>query len=136
MIVFFQIFQLLFSIPFAFLRNALNLANNPVGLDATVAWYGFGLIVYAVFDFIFLTTFYENGYKAGKAFIFASIPMVLLMAAAEAAAHIPSLVWMDSNKLEHLLMQLPILAVGIICYVALTAAAYRISAKRFEKVDL
>lgn len=136
MIVFFQIFQLLFSIPFAFLRNVLNLANNPVGLDATVAWYGFGLIVYAVFDFIFLTTFYENGYKAGKAFIFASIPMVLLMVAAEATAHIPSLVWMDSNKPEHLLMQLPILAVGIICYGALAAAAYRISAKRFEKVDL
>lgn len=63
LVVFFQLFQLLFSVPFALLRNSLNIANNPVGLDATVAWYGFGFIVYAVFDFIFLTTFYKSGYK-------------------------------------------------------------------------
>ena len=40
LVVFFQLFQLLFSIPFALLRNTMNIANNPVGLDATVAWYG------------------------------------------------------------------------------------------------
>ena len=62
--------------------------NNPVGLDATAAWYGFGLMIYAAFDFVFLTAFYKSGYRAGRAFILASIPMVLLMAAAEAAAHI------------------------------------------------
>ena len=50
----FQLFQLLFSIPFAFLRSALNIENNPVGLDATLAWYGLGLAVYAVFDFVFI----------------------------------------------------------------------------------
>ena len=42
LVVFFQLFQLFFSIPFALLRNTLNIANNPVGLDATVAWYGLG----------------------------------------------------------------------------------------------
>ena len=78
LVVFFQLFQLLFSVPFALLRNFLNIANNPVGLDATVAWYGFGFIVYAVFDFIFLTTFYKSGYKVGKSFVFAAIFMVLL----------------------------------------------------------
>jgi len=75
----FQLFQLLFSIPFAFLRSALNIENNPVGLDATLAWYGFGLAVYAVFDFVFISSFYKSGYKAGKAFLLASIPMVLLI---------------------------------------------------------
>ena len=53
-----QLFQLLFSVPFALIRNGLQIANNPVGLDATVAWYGFALIVYAVFDLVFLTSFY------------------------------------------------------------------------------
>ena len=33
-------------------------------------------------------------------------------------------------------MQLPILLVGIVSYGALVPLAYRISAKRFEKVDL
>ena len=136
LVVSFQLFQLLFSIPFAILRDAMNMANNPVGLDATIAWYGFGFFLYAVFDLLFLTAFYKSGYKAGKAFILAAIPMVILMAAIEAAAHIPALVWMDSRQPEHLRMQLPILLVGMVSYGALVPFAYRISAKRFEKVDL
>ena len=136
LVVSFQLFQLLFSVPFAILRDAMSMANNPVGLDATVAWYGFGLFLYAVFDLLFLTAFYKSGYKAGKAFILAALPMLFLMVAIEAAAHIPALVWMDSCQPEHLRMQLPILLVGIVSYGALVPLAYRISARRFEKVDL
>lgn len=132
----FQLFQLLISVPFVFLRTTLDVPNNPVGIDATVAWYGFGLIIYAVFDLVFLTTFYKSGYKAGKAFILAAIPMVILMLAAESTAYIPALAWLDSYDTEHLLTQLPILIAGSVCYIAALFAAYRISAKRFEKVDL
>ena len=132
LVVFFQLFQLLFSIPFALLRNTMNIANNPVGLDATVAWYGFGFILYAVFDLVFLTAFYKSGYKVGKSFILAAIPMVFLMVAIEATSYIPALVWMDSYQPEHLLIQLPILIVGIVCYGVFVPLAYRISAKRFE----
>ena len=136
LVVSFQLFQLLFSVPFAILRDAMNMANNPVGLDATIAWYGFGFFLYAVFDLLFLTAFYKSGYKAGKAFILAALPMVFLMVAIEVAAHIPALVWMDSRQPEHLMMQLPILLIGIVSYGALVPFAYRISARRFEKVDL
>ena len=38
LVVFFQLFQLLFSIPFALLRNTMNIANNPVGCSNS---YGF-----------------------------------------------------------------------------------------------
>ena len=136
LVVFFQLFQLLFSVPFALLRNTLDIANNPVGLDATAAWYGFGLLLYAMYDLVFLTAFYKNGYKAGTAFVLAAIPMLLLMAASEAPAHIPALVWMDSCQPRHLLIQLPILMAGIVCYGLCVPLAYRISAKHFEKVDL
>ena len=136
LVVSFQLFQLLFSVPFAILRDAMNMVNNPVGLDATIAWYGFGFFLYAVFDLLFLTAFYKSGYKAGKAFILAALPMVFLMVAIEAAAYIPALVWMDSRQPEHLMMQLPILLIGIVSYGALVPFAYRISARRFEKVDL
>lgn len=136
LIVSFQLFQLLISVPFAVLRNALHIANNPVGLDATLAWYGFGLIVYAVFDLVFLSTFYRSGYKAGIAFLLAAIPMVILMIAVEATARIPSLAWLDSIQPEHLLQQLPILVVGMICYAVFLSLAYRLSVKRFAQVDL
>ena len=75
LIVSIQLFQLLISIPCVILRGILEVENNPVGIDATVAWYGFGLIIYAVFDLVFFPAYYKNGYKAGKAFVLAAIPM-------------------------------------------------------------
>ena len=131
-----QVFQLLFSVPFTLLRSTLRIANNPVGLDATLAWYGFGLIVYAIFDLIFLSSFYQSGYKAGKAFIFASIPLTLLMLGTEAIPHFPGLAWLDSIQPENLRRQIPILLVGILVYAALLLLAYRVSVRRYEKVDL
>ena len=110
--------------------------SNPVGIDATVAWYGFGLIIYAVFDLVFFPAYYKNGYKAGKAFAIAAIPMLLLMVIVEGAVHIPALAWLDSYAMQDQLRQLPILLIGIVCYIVLLSMAYRISVKRFERVDL
>ena len=77
----FQLFQLAFSVPFACLRAVLAVPNNPVGLDATAAWYGFGLMLYAVFDLVFLSSYFKSGYRVGRAFLLASVPMALGMAA-------------------------------------------------------
>ena len=131
-----QLFQLLVSIPFVFLRGALHIENNPVGLDATVAWYGFGLMIYAVFDLIFFPAFYKNGYKAGRAFVLASIPMVLLMFFVEATGHISALAWLDSTAPQALVRQLPVLLGGICCYGTSLTLAYHLSVRRFDKVDL
>lgn len=136
LIVSIQLFQLLISIPCAVLRRVLEVENNPVGIDATVAWYGFGLIIYAVFDLVFFPAYYKNGYKAGKAFVIAAIPMLLLMVIAEGAVHIPDLAWLDSYAVQDLLRQLPILVIGVACYIVLLSLAYRMSVKRFERVDL
>lgn len=134
LIVSLQLFQLLFSIPFTLLRRALGVPNNPVGIDATLAWYGFGLMIYAAFDLAFFPAFYKSGYKAGKAFIVASVPMLLGMIAAESTAHIPALAWLDSDA--HWRRQLPVLAAGMACYASLLPLACRISEGRFERVDL
>ena len=125
-----------FLVPFVIMRNLIGIENNPVGIDATVAWYGFGLIIYSVFDLIFLTTFYKSGYKVGKAFIIASIPMVGLMCLCEACVHFPALNWLDSYNTQDIIRQIPIFIVGIIFYCICLTLAYRISVKRFEKVNL
>lgn len=136
LIISIQLFQLMLSIPCVILRRILEMENNPVGIDATVAWYGFGLIIYAVFDLVFFPAYYKNGYKAGKAFVIAAIPMLLLMIAVEGAVHLPALAWLDSYAPPDLLLQVPILLIGILCYTVLLCLAYRVSVKRFEKVDL
>lgn len=129
-----QLFQLLFSIPFALLRGALGIPNNPVGIDAAPAWYGFGLMIYAAFDLVFLSSFYKSGYRAGRAFVMASVPLLLGMAAVESVPHIPALAWLDDG--EHWRKQLPVLAAGMACYAALLPLACRIAGRRYEKVDL
>ena len=58
------------------------------------------------------------------------------MVVVEGAVHIPALAWLDSYAMPDQLRQLPILLFGIVCYAALLSAAYRISVKRFERVDL
>lgn len=136
LIVSIQLFQLLISIPCVILRRFLQIQNNPVGIDATIAWYGFGLIIYSIFDLVFFPTYYKNGYKAGKAFVIAAIPMLLLMIAVESSVRFPSFVWLDSYVLLDFLRQTPILFIGIISYITLLSLAYRISSRRFENVDL
>ena len=136
LIVSIQLFQLLISIPCVVLKGILEVESNPVGIDATVAWYGFGLIIYAVFDLVFFPAYYKNRYKAGKAFVIAAIPMLLLMVIVEGAVHIPALAWLDSYAMQDQLRQLPLLLIGIICYIVLLSMAYQISVKRFERVDL
>ena len=131
-----QIFQLLISIPCLFLRHILEVGNNPVGIDATVAWYGLGLIIYAVFDLIFFPAYYKNGYKAGKAFIVAAIPMLLLMIIAEGSVRFPVFSYLDSSIPRDLFRQIPFLLLGILCHITFLIFSYRISVRRFEKVDL
>lgn len=136
LIVSIQLFQLILSIPCNLLRTILQVENNPVGIDATIAWYGFGFIIYAVFNLVFFPAYYKNGYKAGRAFMIAAIPMLLLMFTVEGAVHLPAFFWLDSFAPHALLLQVPVLLFGILCYIILLRIAYRISVKRFERVDL
>lgn len=136
LIISIQLFQLLIAVPSVFLRKILEVENNPVGMDATLAWFGFGLMVYGVFDLVFFPAYYKNGYKAGKAFVIAAIPMLLMMVAAEGSVRIPQLAWLDSYAPADLMRQVPILLIGILCYGGFVTLAYIISVKRFEHVDL
>ena len=131
-----QLGQLLISIPCALLRNGLGIGNNPVGIDVNAAWYGVGLLIFSLFDLVFFPAFYKSGYKAGKSFFLAMLPVLLLMIIAEAAVHFPALSWLDSAEPAYLARQLPILAAGTVCYAAGLPLAYRIAAKRMERAPL
>ena len=56
----------------------------------------FRLCDYAIFNFLFLTSFFKSGYKAGNALLLASIPAVLVLAAMEVLVHFPAFAWLDS----------------------------------------
>ena len=134
--VFSQTVQLALSLPFAFLRTLYLSNGNPVGIEPNAAYYGFGLMIYGIFNLVFFIHFYQTAYKAGVAFLIALIPATLGIVVMEAAVHFPGLGWLDSLDGASLLRQVPVLLVGIVIYAIANFLAYRIAAKRFERVDL
>ncbi len=132
-----QIGQLIFSLPFAVLRvYILPPGGNVVGIEANVAYYGFGLLIFSMFNVIFVTSFFKTAYKVGKAFLAALLPVVFGIILMEGSVHLPQFSWLDSVAPDMLLRQLPILIAGIAVYCTSIWAAFRIAAQRFEKVDL
>ena len=62
---FIQMTQLIISLPFAVLR--LHILPNGIQLVlANIAYYGFGFIIYAIFNLIFLTQFFKTAYRLEK----------------------------------------------------------------------
>ena len=131
-----QLGMLLISVPVAVLRVYLLPNGNPIGMEANITFYGFGLLSFAVFNLIFLTSYFKTAYKVGKAFILGIIPSLIIGIVMEALSYIPATKWLDSTNLDMMIRQLPILVVGAASYVICTFVAYRISEQRFQHVDL
>ena len=133
-----ELASVLFSVPFAFISVNINPnGSNLAGIDANVAFFGFAFMVYAIFNYVFLTQFFKTAYKAGVSFLLAVIPTAIFMIAVEVSSHIPGISdFIDSTLLSVQLKQLPILAVGIIFYFLSLALTFSRSASNFEKVDL
>lgn len=134
--VFAQLVQLALSLPFAFLRTLYLPQGNPAGMEPNAAWYGFGLMIYGLFNLVFFAQFYKTACKAGTSFLIALLPTTLGIIAIESSVHFPGLGWLDGTDGASLLRQVPILLAGAAVYAAANALAYRAGARRFERVDL
>lgn len=134
--VFAQLVQLTLSLPFAFLRTLYLPQGNPVGMEPNAAWYGFGLMVYGIFNLVFFAQFYKTAYKAGVSFLIALIPVTLGIIAIESSVHFPGMGWLDGMDGASLVRQIPILLAGLAVYAGANILAYRVGARRFERVDL
>lgn len=94
-----QMTQLLISLPFAVLRVHILPNGNPAGIEANVAYYGFGLMIYAIFNVILLTQFFKTAYKVDMAFLLAIIPAAIAVIIMEVIVHFPRFEWLDSCQL-------------------------------------
>ena len=131
-----QLASLFISIICAIIKNTLIPNNNPVGIDANIAFYGFGFIIFTIFNLIFLSSFFKTAYNAGIAFLKALVPIILIELLIEVSVHFPKLQWLDGTSQELLVKQLPILILGVTIYIIFTMWSFKISTKRFSEVDL
>lgn len=136
-VVIIEVLSLVVLIPCSLLAVHLQPGkDNLVGLDPNLALLAAGFLLYAVFNGVFLPSFYANGYKVGMAFINAVIPTTLAMGALEALPHFPALTWLDDLDAATQVRLLPALIASVLIYAGGMALTFRGSARRYEKVDL
>ena len=115
------------------LRAKLGIGDNPVGLNANVTLFACGLMLFAVFNAVFLLSFYRTAYKVGVSFVKACIVMAVAAFIMEAVVHFPALSRFNGYDLA---CQLPLLAAGLVIWCGSWPLIFRGAAARYEKVDL
>ncbi len=118
-----------------FLGKAAVYRENPM-MNANLFFLAAVLVLFALFNLIFLSGFFKTGYYFGKPFIVFVIAGFLWTAAAEALHHFPGLEWLNTPGPDRMGEQLAALAAGVLIWAGLTVLAYRISVRRFDRIDL
>jgi len=137
-VIIIELAQVIICIPFCIIRSMYAQMENPVGIEANAAFLGFGLIMLALFNIVFLPMFYKTANKIGLPFLVSSIVLFFYIVIMEVLLRIVPFMsnYCDTMAPEAFGMQLIPLALGIVIYSAVTFFAYKRSAKHFEKLDL
>lgn len=105
-------------------------------MNANPFFLGCALVIFGVFNLIFLGGFFRTAYILGKPFVTYIIVNFLLIGVAEALHHFPGLDALNAFGFDHIGLQLTTLLAGIIIYILLTLVSYNKSCDNFDKIDL
>ena len=109
-------------------ENALMTAN-PFAL-------GMALVIFALFNLIFVGGFFKTGWKQGRPFVIYIIVCFLTICAAEALHHIPGLSALNAFGTEHFGLQALLLAAGLAAFALITFLSFRKACRDFDRIDL
>ena len=117
------------------------LADSPVYrtnvmMNANFVYLGFVLLVFGVFNLVFLGGFFRTAYYFGKPFIAFLVVFFVTVGIAEALHHIPGLEAVNAFGFTEMPLQLAFLAGGAAAFVLLTTFSQAASIRHFEKIDL
>lgn len=128
--------SLLFTIPFCFVYKAIHASGEikPLGLEANVAMFGFVLIIYGVENISFFPMYYKTTRKLLMPVLMSLISSLLILGLVQGATIASPTVNNFIN--DNMWFQLVVLAFGLVVYFVLTLVSYKVSTKRFEKIDL
>jgi len=118
----------------ALVDNAVYKANAM--MNANLFAIGGALIVFGLFNLIFLGGFFKTAYNQGKPFLIYIVVGFLAIGVLEALHHIPGLAAVNSFGFDHIGLQLVLLLAGIAVYAIMTLLSYRSACENFEKIDL
>ena len=117
------------------LVDSLVYRNNFM-MNANLYALAMAFVIYAIFNLIYVAGFFKTTYKSTWPFIWHMIITFLIIGLAETLIHMPGLAFLNAFGKDYINAQLLILLIGITLYFLITLLAYKISCKRFERIDL
>lgn len=97
---------------------------------------GMACVIFGLFNWIFAGGFFKTAYKIGRPFVTYIIVCFLVIFIAEALHHVPGLKRLNAFGTDDIVLQLIMLAAGILFFLLITVFACRRACKQFEKIDL
>ena len=110
-------------------RNNALMNANPFAL-------GLALVIFGLFNLIFVSGFFRTVYKLAKPFVVYIIAAFIVIGIGEAAHHFPGMQSLNAFGFDCIGLQLGLLAGGAVIYALLTLIAVRRACRFFEAIDL
>lgn len=118
---------------FAFIHHAVYDLPN-FGLDLNGAYFGVVLLIYGVLNLLLFPLYYKTAEKFGLPVIVSVGAAVLLAGAVEVLAAVSGSFQRFMEQRQDMQVLLPV--AGLLFFVGASYLAYRVSARRFEYVEL
>jgi hypothetical protein len=117
------------------MTKATPYVTNPM-MNANQAFLAYMLVIFALFNWLFLCGFFKTAYKFGASFILFIVVSFIVVIIGEVLHHIPGLEFLNGTDTLCDKRMWIILAAGIVFYVLVTFVSCRVAMKRFERVDM
>ena len=131
----FAVMAVLTLVRMTVLADAVIYRQNAL-MNANLFFLGCVLLIFGLFNAIFLGGFLKTAYKLGKYFVIFIAVCFVVIFLAEAAHHVPGLGALNAFGFDHIGLQLLTLLAGAAAFVVLTFLSYNKACKDFERIDL
>ena len=133
-----ELLTLVFASIGAVLAFIISPAGNITSIDANFAFFGIALVCLGIYNAIYISGFFETGYKTGLPTLFGTLGFLAFYTVAELLVNlIPTLSHLiDGYSADGLWIRLAVFVVGALIYALLTFLGIKRGQKNFEKVSL
>ena len=151
-----EVIVLLAAVLIAVLKHKLHFPQNKAGIDLTIAYFGLQMIIFAVFNFIFLGNVYKDPPKPGLRYLIAAIMYFIIYAicelpiwiyfhfseaiAAGQTDNVPALarigLMLSATEGPLLTKQCIVLFAGFLIFAGSWYLTFRRAARQFENYDM
>lgn len=134
-IIVMELLHLLVAAVFAVMNIAWFKGNN-VFSEPNVAFFGLAFVMFGIFNLILFPGFYKTAYKVAMPVILAMAAAIVFMVIVECLVIFVPTVSEYIDGVTNMAAQIPVLLIGILLFALSAVVAFRISAKRFDRIDL